>query len=54
VEGNVHVQSPQRITPGTKATVTVGIEVSNVNPEQPIGFQIGVRAPDFAQAYSLN
>jgi hypothetical protein len=45
---------PQTITPGTKATVTVGIEVSNVNPEQPILFQMGVRAPDFAQAFDIH
>lgn len=45
---------PQRITAGKKAKVTVGMQVSNVNPEQPILFQMGVRAPDFAQAFSIH
>lgn len=44
---------PETIVPGTNAPVTVGIQVNKVNPEQPLGFQITVLAPDFAQAYSF-
>jgi len=44
---------PDTIVPGTKYQVEVSIQVNKVNPEQPLGFQISVLAPDFAQSYNI-
>jgi hypothetical protein len=45
---------PDTVVPGTTYQVEVGIQASNVKPEQPLGFQIAVLAPDFAQSYSID
>jgi hypothetical protein len=45
---------PQTLTPGKTSSVTARMNVSSVQPEQPILFQMGVRAPDFAQAFDLH
>jgi hypothetical protein len=45
---------PGALTPGKSSSVTAGMTVSDVQPEQPILFQMGVRAPDFAQALNIN
>lgn len=45
---------PQTLTPGKSSSVTVGLAASNVQPEQPLFIQMTVRAPDFAQALSIN
>jgi hypothetical protein len=42
------------LTPGKSAEVTVGLKVSNVEPEQPLFVQMTVHAPDFAQAVSVH
>ncbi len=36
---------PQTLTPGKSSSLTLGLTVSNVRPEQPILFQVGARAP---------
>ncbi len=45
---------PQTLTPGKSASVRAGLAVSNVQPEQRLFVQMGVRAPDFAQAVDVN
>jgi hypothetical protein len=45
---------PQTLTPGKSSSVTLGIKVSNVQPEQPNSYQITALAPDFAQALNLS
>jgi hypothetical protein len=45
---------PQTLTPGKSSSLTLGLQVSNVRPEQPILFQIGARAPDFKQVLDIN
>jgi hypothetical protein len=44
---------PQTLTPGKSSSLTLGLQVSNVRPEQPILFQIGARAYDFKQVIDL-
>ena len=44
----------QTLTPGKSSSLTLGLKVSNVQPEQPLALQIGARAPDFKQAVSIN
>ena len=45
---------PQTLVPGKSSSITIGLQVSNVNPEQPILFQIGARAPDFKQIVDVH
>ena len=45
---------PTTVTPGKVAEVTVGMTISDVDPVQPLGFQMVVRAPDLAQAFPLH
>jgi hypothetical protein len=45
---------PQTLTPGQSSSLTLGLQVSNVQPEQPILFQIGARAPDFKQIVDVH
>jgi hypothetical protein len=45
---------PQTFTPGRSSSLTLGLQVSNVRPEQPILFQIGARALDFKQALDVH
>ena len=45
---------PKSLTPGNTASVAVGISATDVQPSQPIGFQISVFGPGFAQWYQLH
>ena len=45
---------PQTLTPGKSSSLTLGLTVSNVRPEQPILFQVGARAPDFKQVVDVH
>ena len=45
---------PQTLTPGKSSSLTLGLQVSNVQPQQPILFQIGARAPDFKQILNVH
>jgi hypothetical protein len=44
-----HWAVPTTLVPGKAAAIYIAINVSQVNPEQPILFQISARAPDFSQ-----
>jgi hypothetical protein len=45
---------PQSFTTGEQAQVTVELQVSNVDPEQDLYFQMSVLAPDFTQTLGVN
>jgi cell wall-associated NlpC family hydrolase len=45
---------PRTLTAGKSAAVPVGIQMSDVDPVQPLGIQMTVRAYDFAQPYSIH
>jgi hypothetical protein len=45
---------PQTLTPGKSSPLTLGLQVSNVRPEQPILFQVGARAPDFKGVFGVH
>jgi hypothetical protein len=45
---------PQALTPGKSTSVTLGMKVTDVKPEQPNSYQMSVLAPDFAQALNLS
>ena len=45
---------PQTLTPGKSSPISLGLQISNVRPEQPILLQIGARAPDFKRSLDVN
>jgi len=47
-------QVPKSLRPGRSFSVAVGIKVADVQPPQPLGFQMGLTAPDFAQSFSIH
>jgi len=47
-------QVPKSLRPGRSFSVAVGIKVADVEPPQPLGFQMGLTAPDFAQTFGIH
>ena len=45
---------PQTLTPGKSSSLTLGLQVSNVQPQQPLLLQIGARAPDFKRIVDVH
>lgn len=49
-----HWAVPTTLVPGKTAAIYLAINVTQVNPQQPILFQMSARAPDFAQTLACH